>query len=275
MQTVSIAMIQTLVEYGRWEDNFSRAKTLLGEAAAAGAQIAVLPECFDLGWAYPAAGQDALPIPGPRSDILSRWAREYGLYLAAGLTERDGDRIYNAAVLLDPHGEILLKHRKINILTDVEGMYSVGDRLGVVDTPLGRVGLAICADNLEDSLALGHSLCRMGAQLILSPSAWAVPPNNSRLTYGEEWFVPYGQLCRLYDVSVVGVSNVGAVTQGAWQGWSCIGNSIAMGPGAQNLAVLPFGEDAACWRMAQVPVAPPIARGTAFGPALRKRGFPG
>lgn len=274
MQTVSVAMIQAPVEYGRWEVNFSRARALLAEAAG-GAQIAVLPECFDLGWAYPGAGRDALPIPGPRSELLCAWAREFGLYLAAGLTERDGDQIYNAAVLLSPRGEILLKHRKINILTDVEGMYSVGERLGVAHTPLGNIGLDICADNLEDSLVLGHSLCRMGAQLILSPSSWAVPPDHTRPVYGDEWFAPYGELCRLYDVSIVGVSNVGAVTQGAWQGWSCIGNSIAMGPGGEKLAILPFGENAACSRVVPVPILPPVARGTEFGPALRRRGFPG
>jgi hypothetical protein len=47
----------------------------------------------------------------------------------------------------------------------------VGDRLGVAETELGTVGLATCADNFGSSLAIGHVLARMGAQVILSPSA--------------------------------------------------------------------------------------------------------
>jgi hypothetical protein len=49
-------------------------------------------------------------------------------------------------------------------------LYAVGDRLGVVETDLGTVGLATCADNFGSSLALGHVLARTVAQVILSPS---------------------------------------------------------------------------------------------------------
>ncbi|MDD3242751.1 MAG: carbon-nitrogen hydrolase family protein [Eubacteriales bacterium] len=270
MHSVKIAMIQAAVEYDRRAINFSKAHDLLTQAAAQGAQIAVLPECFDIGWANPRAGELACTIPGECSDTLAQWAKELDLYVAAGITERDGDRLYNTAVLFSPQAELLLKHRKINILTDVEGMYTVGDRLGVVETPLGRIGMDICADNLEDSLVLGHALCRMGAQIILSPSSWAVPPRNPRTSYGEEWLLPYGKLCRAYGVSLIGVSNVGAVTAGAWQGWSCIGNSIAMGPDGQPLAVLPYGEDAACCQVIEVTPQEPRARGTALCELLRR-----
>ena len=76
----------------------------------------MLPECLDLGWTNPAATDLAAEIPGPTSDVLCRAAREAGLYVVAGLTERAGSRIYNAALLIEPRGQILLKHRKINLL---------------------------------------------------------------------------------------------------------------------------------------------------------------
>ena len=53
------------------------------------------------------------------SGALCQAANDAGLYVVAGLTERVGSRIYNVAVLVDPGGEVLLKHRKINLL-DIE-----------------------------------------------------------------------------------------------------------------------------------------------------------
>ena len=117
---------------------------------------------------------------------------------------------------LAPSGEILLHHRKINELDIALDLYAVGDRLGVVETELGTLGLAICADNFGDSLAIGHVLARMGAQVILSPSAWAVDADhdNGHEPYGQLWLDSYTQLARLYDLTVIGVSNVGGLQAG-------------------------------------------------------------
>src|SRR5262249_37770375 len=120
----------------------------------------------------------AQPIPGRHAERLAQAAREHAVYVAAGLVERAGDRLYNAAVLLGPGGNVLLHHRKINELDIALDLYAVGDRLGVVETELGTLGLAVCADNFGSSLAIAHVLARMGAQLILSPSAWAVDADH-------------------------------------------------------------------------------------------------
>src|SRR5215216_6782076 len=163
------AMAQILVEGGRPDANLARAVEAIAEAAARGCRLAVLPECLDLGWTDPSARELARPVPGPHADSLARAAREHRVHVAAGLVERAGDRLYNAAVLIDPDGRIRLHHRKINELDIALDLYSVGDRLGVVETELGTLGLAICADNFADSSAIGHVLARMGAQVILSP----------------------------------------------------------------------------------------------------------
>ena len=62
------------------------------------------------------------------------------VYLAAGLTERAGDRFHDAAVLTSPSAEILLKHRSINVLLAAQDLYSTGDSLAAVETPLGVIG---------------------------------------------------------------------------------------------------------------------------------------
>ena len=116
---IKLALGQMLVEGGRPQENLARAVEMIAQAGRQGCQIVVLPECLDLGWAHPSARQLAAEIPGPTSEVLCRAAAEAGLHVVAGLTERAGSRIYNAAVLIDPRGQMLLKHRKINLL-DIE-----------------------------------------------------------------------------------------------------------------------------------------------------------
>jgi predicted amidohydrolase len=190
--------------------------------------------------------------------------------------ERSGSRLFNAAVLIGPTGDVLLHHRKINELDIVLDLYSVGDRLGVAKTELGTVGLATCADNFSDSLAVGHVLARMGAQLILSPCAWAVDADHDNASdpYGQLWIDAYSELARLYDVTVVGVSNVGWLTAGPWKGRKCIGCSLAVGSQGV-LARGPYGEAAEAVTVVEVEPRPPVGRGTRVSEALRRRGYVG
>jgi predicted amidohydrolase len=117
----------------------------------------------------------------------------------------------------------------------------------------------------------------MGAQVILSPSAWAVDTDhdNEREPYGQLWRDAYTELARLYDLTVLGVSNVGRITGGPWTGRKCIGCSLAVGPGGEILAQGPYGEDAEALVEVEVLPRPPVARGTDFAAALQKRGYRG
>jgi predicted amidohydrolase len=270
-------LAQILVEGGRPDANLARAEGAIGEAADEGCRLVVLPECLDLGWTDPSARELARPIPGPHTDRLARAARQHRVFVAAGFVERAGDRCYNAAVLLGPDGRILLHHRKINELDIALDLYAVGDRLGVAETALGTLGLAICADNFGRSLAIAHVLARMGAQLLLSPSAWAVDADHDNDTepYGGLWIDSYTELARLYDLTVLGVSNVGGLTGGPWRGRKCIGSSLAVGPGGAVLARGPYGAGAEAVVVVEVEPRPAIGRGTGIAPALEARGYRG
>ncbi|MGC9320090.1 MAG: carbon-nitrogen hydrolase family protein, partial [Armatimonadota bacterium] len=199
------------------------------------------------------------------------------IHVVAGLTERAGERVYNASVLLSPGGDLLLRHRKINILAIARDLYAVGDALAVAETALGTIGIPICADNFPSSLVLAHSLARMGAQMLLSPCAWAVPAehDNRAKPYGEIWLTSFGELARLYDLTVVGVNGVGWITGGPWEGRKCIGCSLAMGPGGRVLVHALYGVDAEELLTIDVEPGPPIATGTGFAEALRERGYEG
>lgn len=272
-----IGMAQILVEGGCPQANLDRAVDAIRRAAAQGCRLVVLPECLDLGWTHPSARELAQPIPGAHTERLAAATRKHDMFVAAGLVERSGNRLYNSAVLIDPGGQILLHHRKINELDIALDLYSVGDRLGVAETELGTLGLNICADNFGSSLAIAHVLARMGAQVILSPSAWAVDADhdNRPEPYGQLWRDAYGELARLYDVTVIGVSNVGWITAGPWKGRKCIGCSLAVGPAGEVLAQGPYGDGAEALVCVEVCPHPAIARGTDFGEALQARGYSG
>lgn len=245
-KAMRIGMAQIIVFPGDRDRNKREIADYVKKAAEKNCDMIVFPECCDLGWVNPYAGELAETIPGNTSNFLGDLATSYGIYIVCGMTEREKDKLYNTAILVDDAGEILLKHRKINLLTGIEDMYSVGDCVRVADTKFGKIGIAICADNLMDSDVIGHTLGRMGCQLLLSPSSWAVSEEflKSGKKYGEEWETPYKILSETYTMPVIGVSNVGEIPFGAWEGWCCIGNSIATNSKGEVVRILPFGRQA-------------------------------
>ena len=255
-RALRVGMAQILVVPGEVEGNLGRAAAAIAAAAGKGCDVVVLPECLDVGWTFPGARDLARPIPGPTTDRLGEAAASAGVMVVAGLTERDGDRIFNSAVLIGADGALLATHRKINELDFERELYSAGTSLRVTHTPLGVIGVTICADNAYPTLALGRALAAMGAEILLSPCAWAVPPgfDNSVRAYGDEWVTAYGALARETGMPVVGVSNVGPVVGGAWDGWSCIGASLAVGTNGEVIRQAPFGLTAESLVVVEVPL---------------------
>jgi predicted amidohydrolase len=241
-----LAMGQMLVEGGNPQKNLERATVMIQQAAASDCAIIVLPECLNLGWTHPSARTLAEPIPGLHSNVLCQEARFSQIYVVAGLVEREAEYIYNSAILISPEGTILLKHRKINELDIALDLYTTGEALYVIQTPLGTIGVNICADNLPESLEIGGTLATMGADIILSPSSWAVEAkhNNQTEPYGTLWQRSYTALATQHNVTVVGVSNVGWIEAGPWQGHKCIGSSLAVGPSGKIITQGTYGEAA-------------------------------
>ncbi|GAA4424923.1 nitrilase family protein [Georgenia halophila] len=243
---VRVGMGQMLVAAGQPEANLERAATMARRARADDCDMLVLPECLDVGWTSGTTASLATPVPGPVSDELARIAREHGLVLAAGMTERADASVYNTALLFGPDGRLLLRHRKINEVAFARRIYDQGTTLGVTDTPVGVVGLNICADNLPEAQELGLALATMGADILLSPCSWAVRPefDNTVTPYGADWVSSYRRIAGRTGTALIGVSNVGLIDGGDWDGWRCIGASLAVGPDGAVLARGSFGERA-------------------------------
>lgn len=262
---VRLAMAQMRVDGGAKTANLARAADRIAAAAAGGADIVLLPEVLDLGWTHGSARTLAAEVPdGDACRTLADAARAGGVYVCAGLVERDGERVYNSAVLLGPGGDLLLRHRKLNELDIAHDCYDQGDRLGVCHTPLGTLGVLICADAFADRYCLSRALGYMGADIILSPSAWAVPPeyDNDARPYGAEWRDAYRAVARDFSLWFAGVSNVGTVDDGPWRGWSCIGCSLLVGPDGAPAVAGPYGADADALLWADIEVRARPARGT-------------
>jgi predicted amidohydrolase len=169
LPSFKLAMVQMRVDGGAKRTNLARAEERIAAAAQHDAQVVLLPEALTLGWTHPSSATEAESIPlGESCARLATSARQHGVYVCAGLVERDGDRVFNSAVLLDPSGQILLHHRKINELEIGHPYYALGDRLQVARTPMGTFGLMICADGFAKGQVISRSLALMGARTSFS-----------------------------------------------------------------------------------------------------------
>jgi len=265
-----------LVECGRVETNLRRAVERIGEAAANGAQVVVLPEAMPLGWTHPSAKTEASEIPDGVSCVkLREAARRHKIYVCSGLLERAGSHVFNSAVLIDPDGEVILLHRKLNELEIGHEFYAQGDRLGVVPTPLGAFGVMICADAFARGQIVSRALGLMGAQIVLSPCAWAVPADhdNMKEPYGQLWLDNYCPVARDFHLWIAGVSNVGWLTDGPWKGRKCIGCSLVVGPDGKQVLMGPYGHDADTILYAEVELEPRSTRGAGWDTIWSNKGL--
>ena len=273
--TLRVGMGQLLVEGGEPARNLARAVEMIAQAAAQSCDLVLLPETLDFAWTHPSALAEAQPIPGPLSDQLCAAAVQHGLYVCAGLTERAADgRNYNAAILINPQGEIIVKYHKINLLSVEQPFYAVGQTLNVVDTPLGKIGVNICADNYLDGLPIGHTLARMGAEFIVAPASWTVDYSvtEEHDPYQEKWVRPFSILAKLYNVVVISTTSVGYIVGGPYEGKKSVGCSLAVdanGVQAQGT----FNEFAGELVVANLARPHRPERGTDIGLMLQRKGY--
>jgi predicted amidohydrolase len=166
-----VAVAQMEPKLAEKERNLDTALERLEEAAAAGAQLLVLPECAIPGYMFDSA-DEALPyaeeIPGPTTEAFERECARLGVHAITGLLERDGDTLYNAAILVGPDG-LIGSYRKTHLpFLGVDRFVTPGDELKVFDTALGRIGLIICYDLRFPEVT--RTLALQGADMVALPT---------------------------------------------------------------------------------------------------------
>ena len=180
MTTTRIACLQTEPVLGAVTQNLADQAVACAEAIANGADLLVLPECSTTGWAFESVAQaHEVAEPVPDGAACQQWlalCRDEGVHLVAGVVERDGDDLFNTAVLMGPDG-LIGTYRKAHTWALEKTFYEPGD-LGVpvYDTPLGRIGMHICYDCwFPESFRL---MAAQGADLICAPSNWVPVPTQ-------------------------------------------------------------------------------------------------
>jgi N-carbamoylputrescine amidase len=165
-----VACAQYAVREGDRDHNLERSLHFIRRAAAEGADLVLQPELAnsgcDLG-SRERALDLAEEVPGgPTALAWREAAEEAGIYVVAGLLEREADTLYNSAVLLGPG--VVGRYRKTHLWDKEKLLYEPGRELPVFDTPVGRIGLLICYDGWFPEAV--RTLASKGAQILCIPS---------------------------------------------------------------------------------------------------------
>ncbi|RLE78252.1 MAG: carbon-nitrogen hydrolase family protein [Thermoprotei archaeon] len=155
--------------------NIKKIEKILLKAAKNECDLVVFPELSITGYVLKDLVYSlAEEIPGPSTEKIQSLARDYGIYVIAGLPEREErNLIYNSAVLVGPEG-LLGIYRKKHLPTYglfEEGRYFAPWRkdIKVFETPVGKIGILICFDLFFPELA--RTLAVKGAEMIVVLSA--------------------------------------------------------------------------------------------------------
>lgn len=230
------------------EENLNQLRRLISLLPAQRPQLVVLPEAFASFGAGETSQLDCAEDQGsgPIQEAIAELAQQHDLWIVAGtIPVKTGDRFGAASILFDNTGRQVARYDKIHLfdatVEDGTGNYQEsaqtkpGENLVVVDTPFGRVGMAVCYDLRFPELF--RALRQQGAEIIVLPSAftkvtgkghwqpllqaraienqcYVVAPNqgghhpDGRETWGHSMIIdPWGTVCSEIS-SDIGVSSV-------------------------------------------------------------------
>ncbi len=150
------------------EENLRQFAELVGRAVPAGTDVILLPEGMTVVSTGLSYVQTAEPVPGPVTGRLGELARSKKAWIVAGVYERDGQAVYNTAVLIDRTGRVTGKYRKVYLpREETEAGLTPGEGHPVFETDFGRIGMMICWDLQFPGPAQAMAL--QGAEVLLMP----------------------------------------------------------------------------------------------------------
>jgi predicted amidohydrolase len=224
--TYRVAAVQMEPKLGRLDANLEQILNWLEPAAVAGAKLVVFPECALSGYGFASREQgldhavslDSEPI---RKVIMA--CERHQCFCIFGLLERDGDRLFNACVLIGPSG-VVGSYRKVHLpFLGVDMFVDPGDRPFAVHDAGGlKIGMHICYDGSFPETA--RVLALLGADLLVLPTNW---PTHSECA--AEHMIPTRAMEN--TVYAMAVNRVGEES-----GFRFIGRSSIVDPGGHVLA---------------------------------------
>ncbi|KAH9659172.1 Bifunctional nitrilase/nitrile hydratase NIT4 [Citrus sinensis] len=221
--TVRATVVQASTIFNDTPATLDKAERLLAEASGYGSQVVVFPEAFIGG--YPrgtnfgvsianrtAKGKEdfrkyhasAIDVPGPEVDRLAAMAGKYKVYLVMGVIERDGYTLYCTVLFFDSQGCCFLgKHRKVVPTASERIIWGFGDgsTIPVFQTPIGKIGAAICWENKMPLLRT--ALYGKGIEIYCAPTADSRDVWQASMTHialeGGCFVLSANQFCRRKD----------------------------------------------------------------------------
>lgn len=190
--------------------------------------LVVLPELFDTGYNFhdkESAYEVSSPIPGGETtQLLSNIAEDKGIYIVAGTSEKDGEDLYNSAVIVGPKGYVG-KYRKIHLFFKEKKIFEPGeDGFKVFDFGDFKLGIMVCFDwYFPESI---RTLALKGADVVAHPSNLVLP------------YAPRAMPIRSLENKVFSITSNRV---GVERDLEFIGNSLISDPSADKLVVLEDG----------------------------------
>jgi nitrilase/aliphatic nitrilase len=226
--TITVAAAQIRPVLFSLQGSLERVLAAMAEAAASGVELIVFPETFLpyypyfsfvepavlMGKSHLKLYEQAVLVNGPEVARIAAAARKHGLHVLLGINERDGGSLYNAQLLIDSAGELVLRRRKITPTYHERMVWGQGDGAGlqVVPTAIGRIGALACWEHYnplarfslmaqgeeihcaqfpgslvgpifseQTSVTLRHHALEAGC-FVVSATAWLDPADIERIT---------------------------------------------------------------------------------------------
>jgi predicted amidohydrolase len=282
MQRIRIALVQSSPP-PRLDHVLPNVEAWVAKAAGEGSVLLVFPELYYPGFhsllAAWRGARDSLsmfldaaqPLPGPISEAIAVMAKSVGIHIVFTQLERDPQdgRLYNAAMLIGPDGALRLRHRKTMLTPHIEaGKLDRGDCYEVADTPIGRIGVLICADATCPEPA--RLLALRGADIVCVSSGdfrspWQV---DGRDMAEQIWMHSTSAPARALDNNFYWLAVNGAGTQ---SGCAFLGGSRIISPLGEIVAEAGRGPDAQELLCADIDLSLRERIETAFSVMKRRR----
>jgi deaminated glutathione amidase len=261
----TVAAIQ-MISSPELADNLAAARRLVGQAAAAGATVVVLPEYWAI-MGHSDSDKVAIaeqPGGGPIQDCMAELARQHKVWLIGGtlpLVAPEAGKVYNTTLVYDDQGRPAGRYDKIHLFGfskdgesyDESRTIVPGAQAAAVDTPIGRVGLSVCYDLRFPELYRAIGECA----LIVVPAAFTYTTGRAH------WEVLLRARAIENQCYVLAAAQGGLHANGR-RTW---GHSMLIDPWGEVKAVLPEGEGV----VAGVIEPEQLAKVRASLPALRHR----
>jgi len=239
-QAFKVAAIQ-MVSTPEIEQNFESAARLVGQAAAQGAQLVLLPEYWPILGRHELdkLGHAETDVPGPIQSLMAQLASQHGVWLIGGtlpMAAASAGKVMNTSLVFDPQGQRVARYDKIHLFNFSRGedqfdearTIEHGSQVATFEAPFGRVGLSVCYDLRFPELYRAMGDCA----LIVMPAAFTY-------TTGQAHWELLLRARAVENQCYVLASAQGGLHVNGRRTW---GHSMLVDPWGEVISVLPEGE---------------------------------